>query len=153
MVTFACGHTKMLDLLSTTSEEVKQATLALLERSYCASCHRLQRQAFARALRDTFGLAPLVGQDAAQNDLAEEVRIHLFEMLYPSLSDEALPALVAVLLLRTDALFWIERRSLLWSTNKQRIALTLLDLLQPRGGEGKAEEWRLGMRVDSQSLS
>ena len=131
LVRFACGHTKMLDLLPTTSQEARQATLSLLERSYCAACHRRQRQAFALKLRDTFGLLPLVGSDAIQNGLAEEVRVHLLEMLYPSLSVEALPALLAVLNLRTDALFWLEHRAVLWSTNKQRMATVLLDLLQP----------------------
>jgi hypothetical protein len=129
-VRYACGHTKMLDLLPTTSEQVKQDTLAILERSSCAACHRLQRQAFALKLRDTFGLVPLTGGDALQNGLAEEIRIHLLEMLYPTSLATTLPALVSILNLRTDATFWLERRAILWSTNKQKIATVLLDILQ-----------------------
>jgi len=132
MVQFACGHTRMLDMLPTTSEQVKQTTLSLLERSYCAACHRLQRQAFALKLRDTFGLVPLTGSDALQNGLAEEVRIHLLEMLYPAHTAEVLPALLAVLNLHNDAAFWLEHRAVLWSTNKQQMATVLLDLLQSR---------------------
>lgn len=143
MVRFVCGHTKVLDMLPTTSEEVKQSTLELLERSYCAACHRLQRQSKALKLRDAFGLVPLEGFDALQKGLAEEVRIHLLEMLYPSLGAEALPALVVVLNLRIDTAFWIERREILWSTNKQRMVTVLLDLLQSRGWSagGKVEEF------------
>jgi hypothetical protein len=132
MVQFACGHTKMLDMLSTTSEQVRQATLHTLEHSYCAACHRLQRQAFALKLRDAFGLIPLVGEDALQNGLAEEVRIHLLEMLYPAYAAEVLPALIAILNLHTDAVFWLEHRAVLWSTNKQQMATVLLDLLQSK---------------------
>ena len=142
MVQFACGHTRMLDMLPTTSEQVKQTTLSLLERSYCAACHRLQRQAFALQLRDAFGLVPLAGSDALQTGLAEEVRIHLLEMLSPALAAEALPALVAVLNLRTDAAFWLERRSVLWSTNKQLIGTVLLDLLQSQEQRGDRHDDR-----------
>jgi hypothetical protein len=126
----ACGHTKMLDMLPTTSEQARQALLSILECSYCAACHRFQRQAFALKLRDAFGLVPLTGDDVLQNGLAEEVRVHLLEMLYPALATEALPALVGILNLRTDAVFWLERRAILWSTNKQKIATVLLNLLQ-----------------------
>ena len=126
----ACWHTKMLEMLPTTSEQARQAILTILEHSCCAACHRLQRQAFALKLRDVFGLVPLAGEDVLQNGLAEEVRVHLLEMLYPALATEALPALVGILNLRTDAVFWLERRAILWSTNKQKIATVLLDLLQ-----------------------
>ncbi len=134
MVQFACGHSGVLDMLPTTSQQVKQATLNILERSYCAACHRLQREAFALQLRDAFGLVPLAGLDALQNGLAEEVRIHLLSKLSPALAAEALSALVAVLNLHHDAAFWLEHRAVLWSTNKQQMATVLLDLLQFREG-------------------
>lgn len=130
IVRYACGHTRMLDLLPTTSEQVKQDTLAILERSYCAACHRLQHQAFALKLRDSFGLVPLTGGDVLQNGLAEEIRVHLLEMLYPTSLATTLPALVSILNQRTDAVFWLDRREVLWSTNKQKIATVLLDILQ-----------------------
>ncbi len=140
MVLCVCGHSRELDLLPTTSQQVQQDTRALLACSSCPACHRGERQAVAIGRRDAFGLVPLAGSDALQTGLAEEVRIHLLEMLYPALAAEALPALLGVLNLHNDAAFWLEHRAVLWSTNKQQMATVLLDLLQSQAQEGSTGE-------------
>lgn len=134
MVLCVCRHSRELDMLPATSPQVQQDTRALLACSSCPACHRGERQAVAIGRRDAFGLVPLEGQDALQNGLAEEVRLHLLEMLSPTLTVEALPALLAVLNLQHEATFWLERRAILWSSNKQQMATVLLDLLQSQEG-------------------
>jgi len=137
-VQFACGHTKAILLSSLSSEQARLETVAFLERSFCFTCHRRQRQAFSLRVRDAFGLTPLVGSDSLQLSLAEEVRIHLLETLFPTIdpgNQEAVTALFTILNRQTTADFWLEHRMVLWSWNKQRIATVLLDLFQLQAQE------------------
>ncbi len=130
LVTFACGHSKYLSFSSGSPQEAVDTTLGILHHSFCAACHRLQREAFAQRVRDAFGLSPIVGTQPEQVGLAEVIRIHLLEALIPppgsASSPEGLTELLDVLNRCLQAEFWIEHRMILTSWNRQQISNVLL---------------------------
>ena len=129
-VMFACGDRRVVQLPDVMTEEAADDLATFLSRTLCVRCRIVQRTHIVTHLQESLGLLPLTAPDPRQQAIAEQVRVVVVlgclpEQGHPSY-ESVLDSLRALIHVRLDAAFWIERRAVLWE--RQRVPFVLADL-------------------------